>query len=263
MAHMLYQLRTDRRVQWELLEERMKKAGATRANLHKCRKLFFDNDSNGRFRWVDRFWFYFNPTFDGWQHLFDHELNEKLSDQDFRDLNRFLCGQLADYFFSTEDQQYYFDETFGAAFDANRKFSLRINGEEEARKVCLSADGIFQRLVLDLSTWLREGPSTSNYRGILAGRLPYLESLLSHIDPVVFSVCDELPIETRDGITRAKITRGSIKNIFERAVESTDNASFDAMPLAKAVTELLMAHAKDLGDMALLYQGAKSQAGRA
>src|SRR5690606_26020958 len=103
--------------------------GATRKNIEASKRTFFDNDVTVNIDWSDRFWLYYKPTFEGWQHLFDHELEETLTDRNFQTLNYFLCGQLADYYFCIEDQDHYFKTTFGETYDACRKCPLRINGE--------------------------------------------------------------------------------------------------------------------------------------
>ncbi|WP_203143420.1 hypothetical protein [Marinobacter mangrovi] len=257
-----YIMKTNREQQWQAIEALMKDHGATRKNISSCHKYFFDGiDLGGNFSLVDKFVFYPDPSFDGWQQLLDEGVGGPISDADFKTLNQYLCGQLADYFFSIEDQNYYFQATFGDVYDSERKFPLRINNESSFRKIVLTENAIFFILVNRFSRWLKGKEKVE--QGVLRFNYKYFETLLSVVEKTPFSDKEELPDETIDGSVRPKILRAGIKTILKFGVMENgygiDDVRFSA---ARRVTEIMMDHASELADLKLFYERAIANAAR-
>lgn len=85
-----YVLKTDRNAQWQKIESRLSET-ATKKQIKVCRDYFLDGlDNSKHFTWSDRFRLYHNPTLEGWQKLFDEEIQEPLTDGDFRTLQYIL-----------------------------------------------------------------------------------------------------------------------------------------------------------------------------
>jgi len=79
-----YTLKTDRNLQWFMIEARMEKGNGTRKSIKRCKDYFFDgNDVGAEFRWSDRLKFYPEPSLEGWQKLFKEKITEPLSDSDY------------------------------------------------------------------------------------------------------------------------------------------------------------------------------------
>src|SRR5690554_8185248 len=75
-----YVLKTDRNAQWQKIESRLSET-ATKKQIKVCRDYFLDGlDNSKHFTWSDRFRLYHNPTLEGWQKLFDEEIQEPLTD---------------------------------------------------------------------------------------------------------------------------------------------------------------------------------------
>jgi len=261
MVRETYTLKTDRENQWALLEERLIKGGETRKRIKICKNYFFDNDVSGNesFGWSYRFRYYYNPTFEGWQKLFDEEIDEILSDQDFKTLNNMFCGQLADYFFCIEDQDYYFKTTFGDVYDKDRKFPLRINQESQYRTIAITENAIFLQLVNRMSKWLKA--KDSKEQGIARFNEEYFESLLPVIDTAPFIAGSDIPRETSDGSAKPDITRAGLRTILKFSIEQPETESRkERFEAALRLTEILMDYADDLADLRTLYEQASLEA---
>ncbi|EDM46991.1 hypothetical protein MDG893_16157 [Marinobacter algicola DG893] len=239
-----------------MLEALMTKHGATRKNLRNCKSYFFDKVDCGNFSFLDKFLFYPEPTFDGWQRLFDEEVEETVTDQNVKTLNNMFCGQLADYFFCIEDQDYYFKTTFGDVYDKDRKFPLRINQESQYRTIAITENAIFLQLVNRMSKWLKA--KDSKEQGIARFNERYFESLLPVIDTAPFIAGSDIPRETSDGSAKPDITRAGLRTILKFSIEQpqteSGNERFEA---ARRLTEILMDYADDLADLRSLYAEAK------
>jgi len=249
-------LKTNRKEQWQLLEALMTKHGATRKNLRNCQRYFFDKVDGGNFSFLDKFLFYPEPTFEGWQKLFDEDIEETLSDQDFKTLNNMFCGQLADYYFCIEDQDYYFKSTFGDVYDKGQKFPLRINREPGFRTISITENAIFLQLVNRMSKWLKA--KDSKEQGIARFNERYFESLLPVIDTAPFIAGTEIPRETSDGSAKPDIIRAGLRTILKFSIEQPETeAGKERFEAARRLTEILMDYADDLGDLRALYAEAK------
>lgn len=253
-----YTLKTNRENQWALLEDRLGKGGETKKRIKICKNYFFDNNVIGieSFDWFYRFRYYYNPTFEGWQKLFDEEIEETLSDQDFKTLNNMFCGQLADYYFCIEDQDYYFKSTFGDVYDKGQKFPLRINREPGFRTISITENAIFLQLVNRMSKWLKA--KDSKEQGIARFNERYFESLLPVIDTAPFIAGTEIPRETSDGSAKPDMTRAGLRTILKFSIEQPETeAGKERFEAARRLTEILMDYADDLGDLRALYAEAK------
>lgn len=259
MARETYTLKTDRENQWALLEERLRKGGETRKKIKTCKNYFFDNDISGNesFEWFYRFRYYYNPTFEGWQKLFDEEIDETLSDQDFRTLNNMFCGQIADYYFCIEDQDYYFKTTFGDVYDKDRKFPLRINREPNHRDILLTENKMFAELLRRFGFWLKN--QDDKEEGILRFNEGYFESLLPIVDRMPFMDKKYAPKDrTEDGSAAPAQIQASVKSIFRCSLNNADGSvDKERIEASRRVTDLLMSNADGLADIRILYDQAK------
>lgn len=250
-----YELKTDREYQWTLLENRFKRHGHTRKEIKAKKDCFFFGKGGEAFGPIGQFIYYTEPTFDGWQRLFDEEVKEPVSDSDFWTSNRMMAGQLADYYFCIEDQDYYFKVTFGNAYDPERKFSLRVNQETEYRPIVLTVNDLFQDLIRSFSRWLR-GRGVGE-EGLLRFNLEYFESLLPHIDTMPFQA-EELSLRDESpGFKQPYLVQHSLSNILKFGFTDGDQ---ERVEMAQKVTDIMMDHADDLRDLRKMYDQAKKDA---
>ena len=254
-----YVLKTDRELQWKKIEERFIKNGNTRKNIKICKDYFFNGyyESEG-FRVKDRFVFYRNPTFSGWQQLFDEEILDPVSDSDFLTLQCYFCGQLYEYFFDAEDQSYYFKVVFGDRYDKNRIFPIRINRESNFRKITLTPNQVFGYLTTYFIRYMKD--VGVDYAGILRFNLDYLDSLLPLVAEDFFSVegSDELTEDdVRVGAVQSSISK-MLKWSYAKPSERIDQERIDA---ANAVKAVFLKHADNLGEFNAVHEKVRSDLG--
>jgi hypothetical protein len=254
-----YVLRTDRELQWKSIEERFIKNGNTRKNIKICKDYFFKGVDNSQgFRFIDYFVFYPDPTFSGWQTLFDVKITDKLSDDDFLTLQFYFCGQLYEYFFDAEDQSYYFKTVFGDRYDKNRLFPIRINRESKFRKITLRPNQIFRHLMTYFSRYMKD--VDVYYAGLLRFNLDYLDSLLPMVSKDFFAVeaNDEL---TEDNVRIAALQSSISKMLkwsYAKPSEKIDQERIDA---ANAVKAVFLNHADNLGEFNAVHRKIRSDLG--
>jgi len=253
-----YELKTDREHQWALLENRFKKNGHTRKEIKAKHDCFFFGRGGEAFGPLGQFIYYTEPTFEGWQRLFDKEVKEPVSDGDFRALNRMMAGQLSDYFFGIEDQDYYFKVTYGSAYDPERKFSLRVNQETDFRPIVLTVNDLFMALIRPFSRWL--GGRGTGEEGLMRFNLEYFESLLPHIDTTPFQL-EELPLRDESpGFKDPGLVQYSISSILKFGFTDGDP---ERVQMARKVTDIMMDHAgelRELRELREMYDQAKKDA---
>lgn len=251
-----YVLKTDRNAQWQRIEERLSET-ATKRQIKVCRDYFLDGvDNSKHFTWSDRFRLYHNPTLEGWQKLFDEEIQEPLTDANFRTLQYYFAGQLHQDFFGIEDQDYYFKAAFGPHYEADRLFPLRINQEPTPRPISLTPNQLLDSLMSDFSWYVRNADADDV--GVLRYNLDYLDSLLPLVDPGFFSTqAYTLRDLTEDQVRYAGI-QSATKNMIKAALggmePQTDAARIQA---ANAVLEVFQHHADALGEFNALYAQVK------
>lgn len=254
-----FTLKTNREQQWSSLESLMKGHGATNKSICNCRSYFFDKIDCGNLTPTDKFLFYPNASIEGWQKLFDDEIKEPLTDQDYFTLNKFFCGDFSSYFFEIEDQDYYFKLAFGEVYDDERKFPLRINQEKESREIVLTENAIFFHLVNRMSRWLKA--KDFRQQGLVRFNEKYFKSLLPVIDTMPFLNEKDLPSETSDGSAKPDMTQSGIKTILKFAFSAPKTESDkERVESAQKITEILMDHADDLADLRTFYNRAKADA---
>jgi hypothetical protein len=248
-----YMLKTDRDRQWSQIENRFVENGNTRKNIKICKNYFFDGiDKNATFRWKDRLVFYPNPTMDGWQKLFDEEITDPLTDQDFFTLQLYLCGQLYEYYFDAEDQSYYFKTAFGERYDENKTFPIKINRESEHRKITLTPNKILRHLMTYFSRYMED--IKVDYAGFLRFNLGYLDSLLPLVSKEFFSTQryqagDETEDRVRLGAVQSATTK-MLKWSYAKPSKKIDQERIDA---ANSVKEVFLKHADNLGEFNALH----------
>lgn len=251
-----YVLKTDRNAQWQKIESRLSET-ATKKQIKVCRDYFLDGlDNSKHFTWSDRFRLYHNPTLEGWQKLFDEEIQEPLTDGDFRTLQYYFTGQLCKEFFGIEDQDYYFKAAFGQRYDADWLFPLRINREPSGRRITLTPNQILFSLLAEFSWYVRNADADDF--GVLRYNQAYLDSLLPLVDPGFFSTqAYTLRDLTEDQVRYASV-QSATKNMIKAALSGmgpqTDAARIQA---ANAVLEVFQAHADALGEFNTLYAQVK------
>jgi len=250
-----YELKTDREHQWTLLESSLKREGHTRKEIKQHKDCFLFGKGGDAFGPIGQFYYYTEPTFQGWQRLFDEELKKPVSDGDFRALNRMMAGQLSDYFFGIEDQYYYFKVTYGSAYDPERKFPLRVNQETDFRPIVLTVNDLFMALIRSFSRWML-GRSTGE-EGLLRFNMEYFESLLPHIDTTPFQL-EELTMRDRSpGFHNPYLVQVSISNILKFGFTDGDP---ERVQMARKVTDIMMDYADELRELREMYDQAKKDA---
>ena len=250
-----YELKTDREHQWTLLENSLKRDGLTRKEIKQHKDCFFFGKGREVFGPVGQFYYYTEPTFQGWQRLFDEEVKKPVSDDDFRALNWMMAGQLSSLFFCIEDQDYYFKVTYGSAYDPERKFSLRVNQETDFRPIVLTVNDLFQALIRPFSSWL-SGRCTGE-EGLMRFNLEYFESLLPHIDTAPFQL-EELSMRDRSpGFHDLCLVQYSISSILKFGFTDGDP---ERVQMARKATDIMMDHAGELRELREMYDQAKKDA---
>lgn len=248
-----YELKTDREQQWSLIEERLKK-NDTRREIKAKKDHFFHNRRIDAFGYSGRFIYYFDPTFAGWQRLFDEEMEERISDDEFWTLNRLFAGNLSSFFFCIEDQDYYFKSTFGNSYDPERRFPIRINREEEHRVIALTTEELFQALIRPFARWLR-GRGTGE-EGLLRFNLNYFESLLPRIDATPFQAEELSRREESPGFKEPFYVQHAIYSVLKFGFSDGEKARVE---LAQKVTDIMMAHANELNELEAMYERVKTE----
>jgi hypothetical protein len=252
-----YTLKTDRNKQWAKIEVRMIEDGNSRKNIKSCKDYFFDGkDEGATFRWHDRLMFYPAPTIAGWQKLFDEEISEPLSDQDYFTFQLFFCAQFYDYFFGIEDQSYYFKTAFGERYDINKVFPIRINKEDEHRVITLTPNQILRHLMTCFNRYMED--IKVDYAGLLRFNLEYLDSLLHLVSSKFFGI-ERNTGSTEDGVRIAAVQSSIQKMLkwsYAKPSKKIDKERIDA---ANAVKDVFLKHAGQLGEFNALHDKVRKE----
>lgn len=248
-----YELKTDREKQWSLIEERLKRDN-TRREIKAKKDHFFHHIRFHAFGYLGQFVYHFDPTFEGWQKLFDEEITDPISEGEFWTLNRLMAGNLSSYFFCIEDQDYYFKATFGNTYDPERRFPIRVGRETEHRVIVLTAEDLFQALIRPFARWL--SGRESGEEGLLRFNLSYFESLLRQIDTTPFQ--DEVLSrrEESPGFKEPYYVQHAILSVLRFGFS---DGEIERVRMAQKVTEIMMDHADELNELKAMYQRVRNE----
>ncbi len=200
-------------------------------------------------------------TIESWQYVLDQHLLAKPDEWDgynsdydvnktlFKDIQRAFLGLLSCYHFHPEDRAWIFRQIYGAVYEVQRLFPLRLPGEQNLRQIAFTPDEVFISFVVDLWGYFL-GEKVETYTQYLGN---YISSLIPFIPLSAYGLAE--PDVTNDKV--AHYTWHTLHFVFYYAAldeAQADDETLGRIQCAKVIKALFDNYNGELGQYHALAQ---------